>query len=58
MEKGKGTRERGRDICPSDKELPLDSEGTDTAHRQMTLYKGKRGNLCRHKLFLSFFFFF
>jgi hypothetical protein len=41
-EKGKGTRERGRSIFLEDKELSLDTEVTDMAHRQMALCKGKR----------------
>ena len=29
-----------------DKELPLDREEADLAHRQMAIYKGTRGNPC------------
>ena len=39
-EKGKGTRDGGTDICHRVKGLPLDTEETDMAHRQMTFYKG------------------
>ena len=47
---GRGRREseQGRGemgICSGgDKGLPLDREETDVAHRQMQVYKGKRGN--------------
>ena len=37
----------GRDICSvvgAGKRVSLDREETDVAHRQMTIYKGKRGN--------------
>ena len=44
-EKEKGTREGGKGIFAlEDKELPLDREETDVAHRQMAVYKGEMGN--------------
>ena len=40
-EKGKGTNERGQVyLSGRDKELPLDREETDVAHRKMMVYKG------------------
>ena len=41
---GRRGREQGRDLHQRDKGLPLDREETDMAHRQMVVYKGKRGN--------------
>lgn len=44
-EKGKDTSEwRGRFFLGGGKELPLDREDTDVAHRQMAVYKGKSGS--------------
>jgi hypothetical protein len=46
-EKGKGTRERGKEyLSQKDKGLPLSREDTDMAHRQMAVYKIKMGNPC------------
>lgn len=40
---GKG---EGVFVPEGDKELPLDREETDVAHRKMPIYKGKGGNPC------------
>ena len=42
--KGKGT---GAFVPEWDKELPLDREETDVAHKQVAVYKGKGGNPVR-----------
>lgn len=44
---GKETRERKGIFCAlvgGNNGLPLDSEEADVTYRQMTVYKGKRGN--------------
>lgn len=41
--KEKGTRERGKDICPRWTKDCLWTEETDVSHRQITVYKGKGG---------------
>lgn len=41
-EKNKG--ERTGDWSRGNKEVLLDKEDTDMAHRQMVVYKGKKGN--------------
>lgn len=47
--RGKGRKDSmdwGKGYLPRrDKGLPLDEVESDVAHRQMTFYKGKRGNL-------------
>ena len=43
---GKGNKRGGRVIClERGQKLPLDGWETDVAHRQMAVYKGKRGTL-------------
>lgn len=43
-EKGKETREVGKECLPREKALSLDIEKTDVACKQMWVYKEKRGN--------------
>lgn len=48
MDKGEEVKERGKVFVMggSNKELLLEREETDVAHRQMAVYKGEGGNLC------------
>jgi hypothetical protein len=42
---GEGNKEERVFVSEKDKGLPLDREETRMAHRQMSVYKGKRGDL-------------